>query len=204
MSKSSVSGFPSRDKRASAMPLTNHTLTLCLFTLFNLQKYRVWHSQSSAVAPHDAGQVKNERSESGFDSINDGILNGDIIHIPLNIPLPPTREAPQPPVEADFSPQQSPIPHRKMHKQPIPDINFIESTPSPVLKGNHDEDADANPHLIENKRNDENNHEKEIKIDELNIGGAKSNVRKEGVISEKIKHEENEAFEIKSYPKDRK
>lgn len=173
----------------------------------------MYHSQLSAVAPHDADHMmKNERSESGFDSINDGILNSNIIHIPLNIPLPPTREAPQPPVEADFSPQHSPIPLRKMQKQSTPNINFIESTPSPVLKGNHedcnnDDGADMNSHLIENKRNDnvENNHESEIKIDELNSEiEAISNVRKEGVISDKIKNEEIEEFEIKSFPKDRK
>lgn len=157
--------------------------------------------------------MKNERSESGFDSINDGILN-NIIHIPLNIPLPPTREPPQPPVEADYSPQHSPIPLRKMQKQSTPNINFIESTPSPVLRGpggnhedyNSDDEADIDSHLIENKRNDvENNHESEIKIDELNSGiQAIWNVRKEGVISDKIKNEDIEEFEIKSFPKDRK
>jgi hypothetical protein len=158
--------------------------------------------------------MKNERSESGFDSINDGILNSNIIHIPLNIPLPPTRAAPQPPVEADFSPQHSPIPLRKMQKQSTPNINFIESTPSPVhRKGNqnhedcnNDDEADMDSHLIENKRNDgANNHESEMKIDELNSGiEVLSNVRKEGVMSEKIKSEEIEEFEIKSFPKDKK
>lgn len=155
--------------------------------------------------------MKNERSESGFDSINDGILSSNIIHIPLNIPLPPTRFPPQPPVEADFSPQHSPIPLRKMQKQSTANINFIESTPSPVLRGNHedcnnDDEPGMDSHLIENKRNDvENNRESEIKIDELNSGMEELlNVRKEGVLSEKIKSEEIEEFEIKSFPKDKK
>lgn len=187
------------------------------------QKYRVCHSQSSiasfssttgASSPsisfpqNDDNNTKSERSESGFDSINDGILNG----IALNIPLPPTREAPQPPIEADYSPQQSPMPCRKFHKQPIPDINFIELTPSPVLKGNHAEEnyqqqLDANlAHLIENQRNNDeekNNQECEIKIDELNVKIESSNVRK-GIMSDKIASEELEDLEIGTFPKDRK
>lgn len=178
-----------------------------------IQKYRVWHSQSSAsssvkcdaTAENQTNHVKNERSESGFDSINDGILNGNNIHIPLNIPLPPTREAPQPPVAAAYSPQQSPMPLRKFHKQPIRNINFIDDlTPSPIPKGNHNDHhrqlTDVNLRLIENQRN---NHENEIKIDELNVI-IENSVRKEGIISEKINNEELEDFEIRSHPKDRK
>jgi hypothetical protein len=148
----------------------------------------------------DTNQQKNERSESGFDSINDGIFNinnQNCIHIPLNIPLPPSREPPRPPVMTDYSPQNSPMPTRKkLHKQPIPDINYIQSTPSPVLKGND--------FLIEKHCDEERNQqESEIKIDELNVGLNESNVRKEGIISDKIKNEEMEDFEIKVYPKDR-
>lgn len=159
------------------------------------------------TAEHQTNNMKNERSESGFDSINDGILNGNNVHIPLNIPLPPTREAPQPPVEADYSPQQSPVPMRKFHKQPIRNINFIDDltpSPLPLPKGNHNDHrqlTDANSRLIENQRN---NHENEIKIDELNVIIESSNVRKEGIISEKINNEELEDFEIRSHPKDRK
>jgi hypothetical protein len=184
----------------------------------------VCHSQSSiasfssasvASSPtlppqNDDNNTKSERSESGFDSINDGILNG----IALNIPLPPTREAPQPPIQADYSPQQSPMPCRKFHKQPIPDINFIDLTPSPVLKGNHvgenyQQQLDANlaQHLIENQRNNDeekNNHECEIKIDELNVKIESSNVRK-GIMSDRIASEEFEDLEIGTFlPKDRK
>lgn len=176
-------------------------------------------SAASTVATSDAehqnNNMKNERSESGFDSINDGILNSNNIHIPLNIPLPPTREPPQPPIESDYSPQQSPMPCRKFHKQPILNINFIDLTPSPmpspVLKGkdysnNHHHQLVANLHLIENQRNnsDESNHENEMKIDELNVLIESSNVRKEGIISEKIRNEELEDLEIKTHPKDRK
>lgn len=176
----------------------------------------MWHSQSSAlssvtcdafIAEHQTNIVKDERSESGFDSINDGVMNGNNALIPLNIPLPPTRQAPQPPVAADYSPQQSPMPTRKFHnKQPIRNINFIDDlTPSPVPKGNqndhHRQLTDANLRLIENQRN---NHENEIKIDELNVIIEGSNVRKEGIISEKINNEELEDFEIRSHPKDRK
>jgi hypothetical protein len=169
-------------------------------------------SSTSTFSLHqndDDNNTKSERSESGFDSINDGILNG----IVLNIPLPPTREAPQPPIEADYSPQQSPMPCRKFHKQPIPDINFIELTPSPVLKGNHaaenyQQQLDANlAHLIENQRNNEekekNNQECEIKIDELNVKIESSNVRK-GIMSDRIGNEELEDLEIGTFPKDRK
>lgn len=168
--------------------------------------------------------MKNERSESGFDSINDGILNNNNIHIRLNIPLPPTREAPLPPVETDYSPQQSPMPLRKFHhnKQPILNINFIDLTPSPVVvipMGNHngkiysnDDDQqqqqqliDANLLLIENQRKSNDDVESEIKIDELNvIIESSNNVRKEGIISEKIRNEELEDFEIRTHSKDRK
>lgn len=163
---------------------------------------------------------KNERSESGFDSINDGIFinNNNSNHIPLNIPLPPTREPPCPPIETDYSPQQSPVPCRKLHKKPIPDFNFIESTPSPTPKGNHHENGNNDAHCIDNFSSMRNvsliendidgndvveQPDDEIKIDELNVKLADVNVRKEGIISEKIKHEEMEEFEIKVYPKDR-
>ncbi|KAL7031736.1 hypothetical protein ACKWTF_007114 [Chironomus riparius] len=169
---------------------------------------------------------KNERSESGFDSINDGIFNNNSNsnHISLNIPLPPTREPPCPPIETDYTPQQSPVPCRKLHKQPIPDINFIESTPSPIPKGNHFEndydyyannfnmknvslienDFDANENTVDVDKNSDGKHqENEIKIDELNVKLSDVNVRKEGIISAKIKHEELEELEIKVYPKDK-
>lgn len=146
--------------------------------------------------------MKNERSESGFDSINDGVFNSnhaDIMHISLNIPLPPSRTPPQVPIAiSDYSPQPSPIPMRKFHKQPIPDINFIESTPSPVLKGNHD----GNLCLIENGKCDE----RSWKVDELNDEASEQlselNTRKEGIIAETIKHDELD-LDIKIYPKDR-
>lgn len=169
-----------------------------------LQKYREWQTPKPSTARNDdSDEQKNERSESGFDSINDGMFNSDhhdIIHIPLNIPLPPQRSPPEVPIAiSDFSPLPSPMPLRKLHKQPIPDINFIESTPSPVLKGNHDENHD----LIENGKSDENSRESEIKIDELNVEQANLNVRKGGIIADKIRQEEMEDLEIKVYPKER-
>lgn len=170
------------------------------------QKYRNWQASSSTISSNAESdeQLKNERSESGFDSINDGIFNsnhGDIMHIPLNIPLPPSRTPPQVPIAiSDFSPQLSPVPIRKFPKQPIPDINFIESTPSPVLKGNHDE----NLCLIESDKSDERSWKS--KIDELNDEAlerlSKSNIRKEGIIAETIKHDELD-LDIRIYPKDR-
>lgn len=147
-------------------------------------------------------QQNYERSESGFDSINDGMFQNnhhDIIQMPLNIPLPPARKPPEVPITfSDFSPQASPAPVRKLHKQPIPDINFIESTPSPELKGNHGE----NQCLIENGKSDDSE-ECEIKIDELNVEPSNLNVRKEGIIADRIKADEMEDLEIKVNPKDR-
>lgn len=174
------------------------TFVLC----YCLQRYRDW--QTVPVPTNDDEDVpKNERSESGFDSITDGIFNSnhhDIVHIPLNIPLPPARKPPEVPIAiSDFTPQPSPMPSRKFHKQPIPDINFIESTPSPVLKGNHDE----NQHLIEYVKSDESSRESEIKIDELNVEPSDLNVRKEGIIADKIRQEEMEDWKIKVYAKDR-
>lgn len=146
-------------------------------------------------------QQKNERSESGFDSITDGMFNSnhhDLIHIPLNIPLPPTRTPPK--VPKDFTPLPSPMPSRKPHRQTVPEINFIESTPSPVLRGNHHGNRD----LIENG---EIARESEIKVDELNDELEKrlssSNVRKEGIIADKIMLDEMENLDIKKYPKDK-
>lgn len=124
----------------------------------------------------------------------------DIIHIPLNIPLPPARKPPDVPAAiSDFTPLSSPMPVRKFHKQPVPDINFIESTPSPILRGNHDE----NLWLIENCKSDESSRESEIKIDELNVEPPSLNVRKEGIIADKIKQHEMEDLEIQVYLKDR-
>lgn len=164
---------------------------------FPLQKYRGW--QTPTVTPSAASdESKNERSESGFDSINDGMFSHhrEASHIPLNIPLPPTRTPPELPIAiSDFSPRASPMPARKFHRQPMPDINFIESTPSPVLKGNHD----ANLGLIES----ESARESEIKIDELNDEPADENARKEGIIAERIEPDGEEDFEIKVWPKDR-
>lgn len=94
------------------------------------------------------------------------------------------------------------MPVRKFHKKPIPDINFIESTPSPVLKGNHD----GNICLIESDKSDERSWESETKVNELNNEAServsKINVRKEGIIAETIKHDEVD-LNIKIYPKDR-
>lgn len=122
------------------------------------------------------------------------------MHIPLNIPLPPSRMPPRVPIAiSDYSPQPSPMPTRKFHKPPIPDINFIESTPSPVLKGNHD----GNLRLIGSGKSDERSWESEMKVDELNDERlSKLNVRKEGIIADTIKHDE-EDLGIKIYPKDR-
>lgn len=181
----------------------------------NLKKYRIWQSQlksqQSKQSVDAENHLKNERSESGFDEM----LNSNNSHhiLNLNIPLPPSREPPRPPIETDFSPQQSPLPCRMIEKQPIPGINLIQSTPSPTLKGNHkngNDDNDENIHLIESNRcddgdGDENNQQEgEIKIDELHVEVSDLNVRKGGIISEKIKHEELEDFEMKVYPKDRR
>lgn len=126
------------------------------------------------------------------------MFNANFMHIPLNIPLPPARKPPNVPISlGDFSSQHSPIPPRKFHKQPIPDINFIESTPSPILKGNQDE----NHCLIENGKSDENRQNGKIKIDELNVEASNLNVRKEGISGDKI--EQNEHLDIKIFPKDR-
>lgn len=156
-----------------------------------------------------AADEKNERSESGFDSINDGMFNSnhhDFMHIPLNIPLPPTRKPPEEPIaNGDYSPQASPMPMRKFHKQPIPDINFIESTPSPTPPRGF---PDENHCLIENGKSDEKSREGEIKIDELNVELLEQrlsnfNERKEGIIADKIMQDEIENLEIKMFPKDR-
>lgn len=92
---------------------------------------------------------------------------------------------------------------RKNHKKPIPDINFIESTPSPVLKGNHEDDY----FLIENGNDNENTRQSEIKIDELNVQLANHlsdfSVRKEGIIADKIHQDEMGNLEIKVHPKER-
>lgn len=122
------------------------------------------------------------------------------MHIPLNIPLPPSRTPPEAPFAIGvYSPSPSPIPVRKLHKPPIPDINFIVSTPSPVTKGNH--------FLIENGKSNESSWESEIKVDELNDEASErlsnSNIRKEGIIADKIKLDEMENLDIKVYPKDR-
>jgi hypothetical protein len=170
------------------------------------QTYREYsHSQSKSSLNHNQNNVdsgKNERSESGFDSITDGIFTGNTSKqfIRLNIPLPPTREPPRPPIENDFSPQHSPIPCRKHHTQPIPNINFIESSPTHTPLGNHEDDDDFNIRAL---RLIESSGEKEIKIDELNDRLTDRNERKGGFISEKIKHEDLEDLEIKVYPKDR-
>jgi hypothetical protein len=123
-----------------------------------------------------------------------------MFNFPLNIPLPPARKPPTVPISlGEFSPQHSPVPLRKFPKQPIPGLNFIDSTPSsPIPKGNYDE----NHCLIENVKSDENSqHDGEIKIDELNIEASSLNVRKEGIIADKI--EQDDSFEIKIFPKDR-
>lgn len=151
----------------------------------------------------ETDEQKNERSESGFDSINDGMFNGnqtDYIHIPLNIPLPPARKPPEVPIAiSDFSAHSSPMPARKFHKQPIPDINFIESTPSPVLKGNHDCFIENGGISDESSSRDSS----ETNVDELNVEPSELNVRKEGIIADKIEKHEMEQLEIKVYPKDR-
>lgn len=176
-----------------------------------MQKYRgEWKATLTSPASNantgdlNDDQKKNERSESGFDSITDGMFNSnhhDFIHIPLNIPLPPTRTPPKVPIAfGDYTPLSSPMPTRKPHRQTVPEINFIESTPSPELKGNHHGNRD----LIENG---ESARESEIKVDELNDELEKrlsgSNVRKEGIIADKIMLDEMENLDIKKYPKDK-
>lgn len=128
------------------------------------------------------------------------MLNGNnFMHIPLNIPLPASRTPPNVPITlGDLSPQPSPVPLRKYHKKPIPNINFIDSTPSPSLKGNHAE----NHCLIENGESDETcRQESEIKVDELNVEASNLNARKEGIIADKV--EQHERLDIKVFPKDR-
>lgn len=70
-----------------------------------------------------------------------------------------------------------------------------------MLKGNHAE----NLGLIESGKSDESS--SEIKIDELNVEASKrssrSNVRKEGIIADKIKNDEMENLDIQVFPKDR-
>ena len=128
----------------------------------------------------------------------------DFVHIPLNIPLPPTRKPPEAPIaNGDYSPMVSPMPMRKFHKQPIPGINFIESTPSPAPRAAHD----GNLSLIENGKSDEKSRENEMKVDELNEELSErlsnANERKEGIIADKIMQDEIENMEIKTFPKDR-
>lgn len=180
--------------------------------VYCLQKYREWQTAARSPSPSAAVNVgdadddkqKNERSESGFDSITDGMFNSDqhnFIHIPLNIPLPPTRTPPKVPIAVgDYTPLSSPIPTRKPHRQTVPEINYIESTPSPVLRGNHHGNRD----LIENG---ESAMESEIKVDELNneleMRLSGSNVRKEGILADKIMLDEMENLDIKKHPKDK-
>lgn len=65
----------------------------------------------------------------------------------------------------------------------MPDINFIEATPSPILKTSH---ADS-----------------EVKIDELNVATRLSlHKRKEGVLSDKINQKDNKLTEVTAFYKD--
>lgn len=92
-------------------------------------------------------------------------------------------------IEDDES-QHSPIPSRKPHVTEVPDINFIEATPSPVLKGNNNEILDPKNDLI----------------DELNVisnTSSERNIRKKGVISDKISHNDTINIEISVFLKDR-
>jgi hypothetical protein len=212
------------------LPSQNAITIVYLSCFCSQQKYREWLSASPTVSQNESDdEHKNERkffqqyttinidffssfqsqffiagSESGFDSINDGMFNGNsFMHIPLNIPLPPARKPPNAPISlGDFSPQHSPVPPRKFHKQPIPDINFIESTPSPILSHKGNQIHDENQCLIENDKSDESSRlDGEIKIDELNVEASNLNVRKEGIIADKI--EQDEHLDIKIFPKDR-
>lgn len=78
-------------------------------------------------------------------------------------------------------------------------------------KGNHEDDNHhidmRNVSLIENDAvvDDEGSiQDEEMKIDELYVKSSSDvNVRKAGIISEKIRNEEMEEFEIKVYQKDR-
>lgn len=83
----------------------------------------------------------------------------------------------------EFSPLHSPMPLRKPYVTPVPDINFIEATPSPILKTTH---ADF-----------------EVKIDELNVATRLSlHKRKEGVLSDKINQKDNKLVEVNAFHKD--
>ncbi len=108
-----------------------------------------------------------------------------------SIPPPPKRTPPAIPhhhqQSEEFSSRLSPVPSRKQ-KTPIPNINFIEATPSPILKRNHNEMFESDT------------------IDELNIvsnSTTNKNSRKRGVISDKINDKETISIEIPVFLKDK-
>lgn len=174
-----------------------------------LQTYR--HSMltngKKSQLNHEAHDEKNERSESGF---SEDISTYDVcststgtpfVHIPLS---PPNRVPPAIPIVAvnEITPQHSPSPVRKMMS--IPEITIIHASPFPTSKGDFEEDCSNNNSMdiIEN------NNENEIKIDELNDpiaseSSVTTNVRKEGIISDKINHHETKDFEYKVFPKEK-
>lgn len=159
---------------------------------------------------HESQSVdeKNERSESGYsEDISYEICSSSIgtpfVHIPLS---PPNRVPPSVPIVAvtEITPQHSPSPVRKIIS--IPEITIVHASPFPTTKGSFEEECSFNS----NNSMDiiENNNENEIKIDELNDpiaskSSTTTNVRKEGIISDKINHHETKDFEYKVFPKEK-
>ena len=156
---------------------------------------------------------KNERSESGYsEEISYEICSTStgtpFVHIPLS---PPNRKPPSVPIVAvtEITPQHSPSPVRKMMS--IPEITIIHASPFPTSKDVFEDDCinNNNNNNINNSMDIiENNNENEIKIDELNDpiaseSSATTNVRKEGIISDKINHHETKDFEYKVFPKEK-
>lgn len=157
---------------------------------------------------HEALDEKNERSESGFSEdisaydLSSTSTGTPFVHIPLT---PPNRVPPAIPIVAVdvITPQHSPSPVRKMMS--IPEITIIHASPFATSKGAFDEDFSNNDNSMAII---ENNNENEIKIDELNDpiaseSSVTTNVRKEGIISDKINHHETKDFEYKVFPKEK-
>lgn len=183
----------------------------CLHCLYYSQTYR--HSMlangKKSQMNHESqmGDEKNERSESGYsEDISYDLCSSStgtpFVHIPLS---PPNRVPPSVPIVAvtEITPQHSPSPVRKMMS--IPEITIIHASPFPSSKDTFDEDCSNNNNSMDII---ENNNENEIKIDELNdpIASESSvitNVRKEGIISDKINHQETKDFEYKVFPKEK-
>ncbi|CAO1396998.1 unnamed protein product [Diamesa serratosioi] len=160
---------------------------------------------------HESQSVdeKNERSESGFSEdisfeISSSSKGTPFVHIPLS---PPNRVPPSVPIVAitEFTPPRSPSPVRKMMS--IPEITILHASPSPTPKEAFDEE-DGSFNSNNSMNIIENNNENEIKIHELNDpiaseSSTTTNVRKEGIISDKINHHETKDFEYKVFPKEK-